>query len=216
MSKMESINFLRLGKWVIIVLQCVAIAIPFLFLLLSFSMNDEGVYDTPLGFSNVSLVPEDSDLLQKMENVSVRYLKDERASTELMIEKTKIYLRDGMASIRTEIFLIFLVFCLLSALGLEIVKRIIKVTEVGTPFNYFTVRNIYLLSILFFLTPIVVSIYHYFFGQWILSNFELTGLVLKRQSISYVPWVTTGIVLFTIGKVIRQGVQLKEEQDLTV
>lgn len=213
---MTSTTFLRIGKWTITVLQCIAIVVPFLFLLVSFSKNDEGTYDTPLGFSNVSLVPEDPDAMQNLSNVSITYVKDEQASTELTIEKTKIHLRDAMDSIRTEIFFIFLFFCLLAALGLEIVKRIIRVTEFGTPFNYRTVQYIYILSILFFLTPIVVSVYHYLFGQWILSNFELSGLVLEGQSISYVPWVTTSIILFTIGQVIRQGVLLREEQDLTI
>ena len=213
---MKSNNFLKIGKWVIIVMQFVAIAVPFLFLLVSFSTNDDGVYDTPLGFSNLSLVPEDSDVMQKLDNVSIAYRKGEQVETELTIEKTKINMRNGIGSLRIEIFVMFLIFCSLVALGLEMVKRIIKVTEKGNPFSHHNIQNIFILSILFFIAPIVVSIYHYLFGQWILSNFELTGLILAEQSVSYAPWITTSIVLFTIGKVIEQGIQMKEEQDLTV
>lgn len=204
---MKKLSLLKVWKWVIILFQASFLLLGIFFIYSSFDISD--IY-----IDGLSFLPENSEI--KSEDVSIAFKADPAVTTRVFISETQIHLENGFSYIRTS-FIIVVILCFgLSIFGLEQLKKMINTVEAGDPFIRTNVWRIYILATLFFLTPLVIKLCFYFMHNWALTNFEFSGLVLRKQAVNYVPWMVAGVLLLTIGKIMEQGIKLREEQELTI
>ncbi|MEQ8470061.1 MAG: DUF2975 domain-containing protein [Marinoscillum sp.] len=135
---------------------------------------------------------------------------------ELKVDK--VQLKYSSVSKRTGWVIGLFLICL-SAVGiyaLEQLRKMIQSVEKGDPFVRDNVWRIYILAALIYCVPLLNWIYYYSTKLWIEHNFELTGLKMEYAYGEVGKWILFGTLLMIIGKIFEQGINMKEEQELTI
>ncbi|MEM9672776.1 MAG: DUF2975 domain-containing protein, partial [Bacteroidota bacterium] len=192
------------------------LVIPLVAVIFLYQTRGNSSGSTTLTFSGISFLPEDQEIINKSESVSIAYKKDSTVSPKILVSETKIRVKNSITSFKAQAIYLGVFFAALAIFGLEQLKRMIKTVETGTPFLRINVWRIYILSTLFFLVPLTANLGSYLQERWLISNFEFSGMVLEDNSINSFPWFMAGVLLLTIGKILEQGIKIQEEQDLTI
>ncbi|MFY0599255.1 MAG: DUF2975 domain-containing protein [Cyclobacteriaceae bacterium] len=212
---MKKIQLLTVWKWVIILFQFISIIIPFLFLYASFQKKDNGS-DLVTVSLDVDFMPEERDIIVSSDEVYISFPKDDNVKPKVVIEKTKLYLENAVGHMRIPSFIILSLVMAVLIFGLEQLKIMIRTVEAGNPLIRSNVWRIYILASLLFLFPLASKLSGYLSRKWVMNNFEFSGVRLLSSEVNMVPWFLSGILLITLGKIIEKGIEIKNEQDLTI
>jgi len=204
-------DFFKIINIIFLIVEGLLVVMPILAAVLFTSMNGNPDFN----LSNLQLIPTDPNLLNHYEDHSVTLKGLPNEKVELMITETAIRVKE------TQLFLfpmliIGLVFLVLGLVMLEMIRRMVKTVQQGDPFVKNNVMRINILGTIFLLVPLSTRFMYTGLDRWIKSNIEFTGLELQKSSISGLPWLLGGFLLFTIGKIILEGIKIKEEQSLTI
>ena len=206
-------KFLRISRNIILVLQFLTIATMFVgTITLLFYPDSMRKYEW-VGFS---LLPEDEDILQNSKDIEIRFKPDPSIDTQLLIKETQVQMDGILPRMRLTLWVVFSVFSLIIFFILMQLGKMIKSVDEGDSFSLTNIRRIYSLAITLASFPIISNLFKYLQEKWVLANFELKGIILVKVPTEYLPWFLTAILLVTIGKILEQGRNLKQEQDLTI
>ena len=86
----------------------------------------------------------------------------------------------------------------------------------GTPFTNKNSRRLYFIGILVSLGPLLMITAYHFFTRWYLIRFQITFLDLKPDY-RFNCWLFfLGLLILVIATAFRTGIELQEDQNLTV
>ncbi|MBV6645898.1 MAG: DUF2975 domain-containing protein [Cyclobacteriaceae bacterium] len=204
-------SILKIIKVIIIIAEVAIVIVAFVLMGLLLSKGG----DIDMSWSNLGLLPHDPDILKNYDDVALTFKDYPELKPQLLITETKIKLENTSLFV-TPTVLIGLLLFVLSLFALEQLRRMIKTVAMGNPFIISNVWRIYSLGILFILIPLINKMAYGILNAWVRSNFEFDGLILHPFSMNNFPWILTGLLFFTIGRIMSEGINLKKEQDLTI
>ena len=204
-------SLIKVIKWVVIFCQVSIVGATFFGAAVLLTQQD----DLDLSISNLALLPTDDNLLNYSNDLGITLKANPNLDAQLLIKKTTIRIED--ASLFTEpVLVILLCVGIFSMIILEQMRRMIKTVEEGNPFTKSNVWRITILGTMFLLVPVVARVLYIFYEKWIMNKFEFEGLTLASPSFTNLPWILAGFLFLTIGKILAAGIQLREDQDLTI
>jgi hypothetical protein len=100
--------------------------------------------------------------------------------------------------------------------GIEQLRKMIVSARSGNPFTLLNARRVYSIAALFLIYPLLKygqrSLVSFFMDQHI----SLVGLKWSNSIENELPYFPMGVFLITLGKILERGIELEEEQKLTV
>ncbi len=207
---MNIFSFKIIGKAVVF-FEALMVMLTILGIVMVLTMGE----NMDFGISNLTLVPDDADLLNNYTDIRLQLKDDPALQPQLLITETKIKV-ENTSLFQFPIIVLLLFLGAFSFTVLEQLRRMVKTVEEGNPFVTSNVRKIQVLAVLFMLVPVLSKILLEMMDAWIRATFEFEGLVLQESSMSAYPWIFTGFLFLTIGKIISEGIALREEQELTI
>lgn len=194
----------------------VAAAIGIIFMFASQGSKRNSSSKATIKNSLTRILPENDNILANTGEIAVTYKKDPNVKVTLEIEETAISVRGVQLITNQTVIIIAIIFLSISIFGLEQLRRMVKSAERGHPFTRANIRRIYTLSAIFFSFPFLIAIGNYFLTKWIMSNFEFSGVTIQNTSSMHISWFIVAAFLLTIGKIVEKGIEMKEEQALTI
>ena len=101
-------------------------------------------------------------------------------------------------------------------IGVEQLRKMIVSALSENPFNRTNAKRIYIIASLFLLYPTLEYAKRWIISLWMNSKIELIGLEWSLNMKYELPFFLMGVFLITIGKIMEGGVEIQEEQKLTV
>lgn len=206
-------KFLKISRNIILALQFLIIATMFVGTVTLLFYPDSIRKYNWIGFS---LIPENENILKESEEIEIRFKPDPEIQTQLLIRETQVQMDGIPSNMRVTLWVVFTIFSLIMFFILMQLNRMIKSVEENNSFSPSNVRRIYTLAIMLASFPLIGQIFKYLQRKWVMANFEWEGIILVKEPTEYLPWFLTAILLATIGKIVEQGRELKQEQDLTI
>lgn len=206
-------KFLRISRNIILALQFLTIATLIFGSTMLLLYSDTIRKYEWVGFT---LLPENENILAESGEIDISFKLDPAIDTDIMVAETYIRMQGLPPNLKMTIWLFFTILGGIGYIMLMQLGRMIKSVEEGNPFNRWNVRRIYSLAILLAALPIIGRFFKALQKNWLLSNFEMEGVIIVNQPTDFLPWFLTAILVATIGKILEMGIEIKKEQDLTI
>ena len=170
--------------------------------------------------SDPYLVPEDDEYSLLSESVALQVgIKDQVfKNPKLKPERIGVYFTASeYTAWYNVIFWTFLVTVnVFTLIGVEQLRKMIVSALSENPFNRTNAKRIYIIASLFLLYPTLEYAKRWIISLWMNSKIELIGLEWSLNMKYELPFFLMGVFLITIGKIMERGVEIQEEQKLTV
>jgi hypothetical protein len=96
------------------------------------------------------------------------------------------------------------------------IKRIIDSLKMGSPFIPLNVRRLFRIGIMVFFLPILFILIDLYLFYWINATYNFHGFSIRPDFKFNIALFAGGILVMLIAEIFKQGVRIKEEQDLTI
>lgn len=175
--------------------------------------------------ANISFAKVHSNFLVDADSSKIQVISktDKGAEAFLMAENWKLNFTTNSLLIRTFITSVFVIQVIYFFIILFIVRRFVHSLKAGTPFTLQNVTLIKTVGMMVLLIDPLRWICSYAVRYWIDENFIINYSKSTAYNIGYsigsgYSWslILTGLLVLVIAEVFKQGLVIKEEQDLTI
>ena len=166
------------------------------------------------------LIPTNTDynLLSESKELQIKIKENSYQTAQLKPLRFQISLKsnENVLFFSLRVWLIGLIAVILLMIGTEQLRQMIKSAQTENPFNKLNVRRVYAIALLFIAFPTLL------FGlRWIVSSLmdkhiTLVGLEWSLSVKHDLMYYLMGVFLITLGKIMERGIEIQEENKLTV
>lgn len=206
-------NFLTISRNLLMALQFVSVT-GLLFSTFFMIASPQSI--TTYNWGGLLLVPENTNILKESGEVMIAFKPDPSINTKLIVTETSIQMDGIIPELRVSFIILFIIIGIIWIIVVEQIRKMVESVADRNPFTHWNVRRIYTLAIASAAVPVIGTGFHFLNKAWIQTNFDFSGLVLQDFSLNISPWFLTAVLLFTIGKIIESGIEIKQDQDLTI
>jgi hypothetical protein len=225
MRKMKTISY-KFLYWLFESIFFLSIGVKIIMLVIEFQHIVDDGYDSNY---NIGLIRTDYLVEPNPEKIAIHAKSTLLTSPYLVTDQWTINFNSKEKSIKSALVMASIVKLFYLYLILFILRRFVLSLKSETPFTQKNVWRLQTIGFLILIIPLLELIGSFIAKNWIFSHFYLQT---KTYSIPYEvgysigynlaksglvsPWILTGLLILVIAEVFRQGVKIKQEQDLTI
>lgn len=100
--------------------------------------------------------------------------------------------------------------------SIHLLRRILRTTARGLPFDPLNPRRLHLLGWIIIAASVVSSLLQYLASRWALTKVEIVSIPVSPIIQTNKVWIVCGLLVLVLAAIWKQAVQMAEEQALTV